>query len=389
MTATPPAALDRQRPRALRVLLVTAAYNHILDGVALTLNRLVEYLLRHGVEVLVFAPVGPVAAIAHHGELVEAPSIAAPGRPEYRACLGLTAGLRRRWAEFAPDIVHIAVPDLLGFQAQRHALRLGIPVVASYHTRYETYLDHYRLGFLERPLVAYFDWFYRRCRQLHVPSTSMIDALRARNLTGDIRLWTRGVDAERFAPSRRGDDWRRRQGFAPDDIVVAFVGRLVREKRLDTLISMFEALARRGVAVRPLLVGDGPERAAVARALPGARLVGFLAGDELATAYASTDIFVFPSDTETFGNVTLEAMASGLPTVCADATGSRSLVIEATTGHLVDPDRPDLFADRVAALAHDAALRRRLGAAGRAHAVAMSWDAAMAPILAGYRELAP
>lgn len=379
----PPVPADRR----LRVLLVTGAYNHILDGVTLTLNRLVGYLERQGAEVMVFAPVGPVAALDHHGTLVPAPSIPMPVRPEYRVSLGFTPALRRRFAAFAPDIVHVAVPDLLGLQVQRHALARGVPVVASYHTRYETYLRHYWLGFVERPLVAYFDWFYRHCRQLYVPSASMIEALRARGLDCDMRLWARGVDASRFSPARRDPDWRQAHGFAPDDIVVTFVGRLVREKRLDTLTAMFAALARRGVPVRALLVGEGPEREAIARALPGATFTGQLAGTELATAYASADLFVFPSDTETFGNVTLEAMASGLPALCANATGSRSLVIDGETGYLLDPDHPDRFADHVTALVADTGLRRRLAEAARARALTLTWDAAMASIHACYREV--
>ena len=297
---------------------------------------------------------GSRAAVDHHGTLVPVASVAAPGRPEYRIALGLPAAARRRIAAFKPDLIHIAVPDILGFQALRYARRRDIPVVASYHTRYETYLQHYGLDLLRPALTRYLDWFYGRCRHLYVPSVSMVEVLAAKRLSCDLRLWGRGVDSALFAPQKRSPAWRRAKGWGDDEIVVTYVGRLVREKRLDTLTQMCHLLRARGLAFRPMLVGDGPERHAVEGALPGALITGFLAGEELAAAYASSDIFVFPSDSETFGNVTLEAMACGLPTtICADATGSRSLVAEGETGFLVDPDRGDLFAEKVAVLIGD------------------------------------
>jgi phosphatidylinositol alpha 1,6-mannosyltransferase len=387
---TSPTTESRQKPtRPLRVAVVTGAYNHIRDGVALTLNRLVGYVEDHGVETLVFAPVGPIAAIEHRGTLVAVPSVPAPGRSEYRIALGLPRSARARLTAFRPDLIHIAVPDLLGFQALRYARRHRIPVVCSYHTRYETYLVHYGLDRLRPLLTGYLDWFYNHSRHLYVPSFSMLELLRDRGLTCELRLWTRGVDTSLFDPGRRSTAWRGSCGWSDDDVVVAFVGRLVREKRLDVIVGMCEHLRLRGVSFRMLFVGEGPERRAVEDALPGAFITGFLAGEELATAYASSDVFVFPSDTETFGNVTLEAMASGLPAVCADASGSRSLVVNGETGYLVDPERADLFADHVASLSDDPALRRRMGRAGRARSLEFSWDTAMGQILGHYRDLVP
>jgi glycosyltransferase involved in cell wall biosynthesis len=374
--------------RPLRVVLVTGAYNHIRDGVALTLNRLVNYLERQGVEVLVFAPVGPRAALNHHGTLVPVASVPAPGRPEYRIALGLPPAARKRIAEFKPDLFHIAVPDILGFQALRYARRRGIPVVASYHTRYEIYLQHYGLDLLRPALTRYLDWFYGRCRHLYVPSTSMVELLASKGLGCDLRLWGRGVDTALFNPQKRSPAWRRAKGWGDDEIVVTYVGRLVREKRIDTLTQMYHLLRSRGLAIRSMLVGEGPERNAVEAALPGVLITGFLAGEELSAAYASSDIFVFPSDSETFGNVTLEAMASGLPTICADATGSRSLVAEGESGFLVDPNRGDLFADKVASLIGDPVLRVSMGAAARRLSLGFNWDAAMARILVDYNQVA-
>lgn len=374
---------DEARP--LRVALVTSSYNFIADGVALTLNRLVGYLETHGVEVLVFAPTAGQAALAHQGRLVSVPSIPLPGRSEYRLAWGLPGTLKRQLLDFQPDLVHIAVPDLLGHAALSLAMNNNIPAVASYHTRYETYLKHYwYLAGLERVLKHILRRFYGRCREVYVPSASVHQALLADGLKDNFKPWPRGIDTGRFTPQKRSLEWRARRGIGPDELVVLHVSRLVREKRLDTLTA---ALNRITVPHRAVIVGDGPDRRLAERALPNAIFTGFLAGEELAAAYASSDIFVFPSDSESFGNVTLEAMASGLPCVCADATGSRSLVVAGQTGFLAPADDADAFASHISKLAADPALRWRMGHAARARALDFSWDETMARMLGYYHAL--
>ncbi len=379
---------DSEPSRKLRVALVSSSYNYIRDGVALTLNRLVEYLERQGVEVLVFAPVAPTPAFAHKGTIVPVPSIALPMRPEYRLALGLPRALRKRLREFDPDIIHIAVPDLLGYCALRFALKRNVPVVASYHTRYETYLKHYWFSGMTRPVTAYLHYFYGACRELYVPSASMAEALVTGGQRNNIRLWPRGVDAVHFNPAKRSDSWRGKYGIGPDELVILFVGRLVREKQLHTLTAVFRELSAAGIAHRSLIVGDGPDGDTLKRQLPDGVFTGAIFGEELATAYASSDIFLFPSDTETFGNVTLEAMASGLPAVCADATGSRSLVDVGVTGFLEKPGSTADFVKPLRLLAADAELRRRMGSAARLRSLSFTWDAAMALLLGYYTALA-
>ena len=374
---------DEGRP--LRLALVTSSYNFIADGVALTLNRLVGYLEGQGVEVMVFAPTAAKPALAHHGELVSVPSIPLPGRPEYRLAPGLPGYLRRQLLDFGPDLIHIAVPDLLGHAALSLAERHGIPAVASYHTRYETYLKHYwYLAGLEDLLKRILRRFYGRCREVYVPSESVREALLADGLKDNFKPWPRGIDTERFAPKKRNPEWRARNGIGADEIVILHVSRLVREKRLDTLTA---ALNRVTLSHRVVIVGDGPDRNFAQRELPHAIFTGFLSGEDLASAYASSDIFVFPSDSESFGNVTLEAMASGLPCVCADATGSRSLVVDGETGFLAPADDASAFAAHLTALATDATLRRRMSEAARVRAMTFSWDETMARLLGYYRAL--
>ncbi len=369
----------------LRVALVTSSYNFIQDGVALTLNRLVAYLLSQGVAVKVFAPTAGKPAFAHVGEVIPVPSLPLPARPEYRLALGMAGFVKRQLLDFKPDIIHIAVPDLLGHAALTLAHKHGIPAVATYHTRYETYLKHYwYLAPLEGLLKRILRRFYGRCREVYVPSQSTRDTLLADGLSDNFKPWPRGVDTARFSPAKRSARWRSRHGIGETELVILHVSRLVREKRLDTLTA---ALNRLDFAYRVVIVGDGPDRAFAQGELPHAIFTGFLTGGELADAYASSDIFVFPSDSESFGNVTLEAMASGLPCVCADATGSRSLVVAGETGLLADASDVQGFADNLSLLAHDAATRQRMGQAARARALTFSWDETMARMLGYYRAL--
>jgi phosphatidylinositol alpha 1,6-mannosyltransferase len=369
----------------LRVALITSSYNFIADGVALTLNRLVGYLENHGVEVLVFAPTADTPALAHRGTLVSVPSIPLPSRPEYRLALGLPGTLKRQLLDFAPDLIHIAVPDLLGHGALALAERHNIPAVASYHTRYETYLRHYwYLTGLEGLLKRILRRFYGRCREVYVPSESVREALLADGLKDNFKPWPRGIDTARFTPGKRSQEWRARHGIGADELVVLHVSRLVREKRLDTLTA---ALNRLAVPHRVVIVGDGPDRGFTEQQLPHAIFTGFLNGEYLTTAYASSDIFVFPSDSESFGNVTLEAMASGLPCVAANATGSRSLVVAGETGFLAPADDAATFAAHITALAKDPALRQRMGSAARARALTFSWEETMTRLLGYYRAL--
>nr|WP_167080941.1 glycosyltransferase family 1 protein [Rhizomicrobium palustre] len=374
----------------LRVVIIATSYNYIRDGVALTLNRLVSYLERHGVEVLIFAPVAKTPALKHAGTLIPVPSIPAPGRPEYRCAAPLPKSAREKIAAFKPHLMHIAMaPDLLGYSAIKLAKKLGIPLVASYHTRYETYLKHYPgSSIIEGLLKSYLKFAYGSAQEVYVPSPSMVDILRADGLRDNFKLWPRGVDTDLFHPNKRNSGFRERHGFGTDDFVVSFVSRLVREKELDSVIATAKALEEKAVPHEMLIVGDGPDREMMQSALPNAIFTGQLHGEALAEAYAAGDAFLFPSETETFGNVTLEAMASGLPALCADASGSRSLVLDGETGYLVAPRDVEGFADRLGGLAADTSLRTKMGRAARARAQNFSWDDCMGRMLSYYQAIA-
>ncbi|MDX1532383.1 MAG: glycosyltransferase family 1 protein, partial [Rhodothermales bacterium] len=310
--------LDSARPGGdstalpLRVALFTGNYNHIADGVSLTLNRLVAFLLRQGVEVLVFGPTVADPPVEHAGDLVPIPSLPAPGRPEYRISVRFPQAAQDRLKRFDPHLVHIATPDYLGYRALRWAQQRDLPVVTSYHTHFASYLKYYGISALEGVLWEYLRWFYRQCEQVYVPSHAMAAVLRSHEITHGIRLWERGVETDRFHPGHRDPAWRCALGVEPDDVLVAFVGRLVWEKGLAVYADVIEALRADGLPARSVVVGDGPARPDLEARLTGTVFTGHLSGADLARAYASSDVFLFPSDTETFGNVTLEAMSSGL-----------------------------------------------------------------------------
>ncbi len=375
-------------PRARkRIALYTGAYNHIADGVSLTLNRLVAYLLEGRAEVLVLAPTTDEPVLEHHGELEAAPSFAIPGRPEYRISVGLSQGNRRRLDAFSPDIMHIATPDVTGVQALAWAQRRGVPIVASYHTHFSSYLDYYCMGWMEPPMWAWLRWFYRQCTHIYVPTPSMADILRTHGIHEGVELWPRGVETDLFHPDRRSTAFREKHGFSEDDVVVAFISRLVIEKGTNVYARVLRAVAAEGVRVKALVVGTGPAEEDMRRLLPDGVFAGHLTDEELATAYASSDIFLFPSETETFGNVTLEAMASGLPTVCADAIGSKSLVLDGETGILCRPRDTDDFTKAVCDLIRHGPRRAAMGRAARERATEFSWPTILGRLDAYYDHL--
>lgn len=359
----------------LRIALFSGNYNMTTDGANKALNRLVGYLLAQGAAVRVYSPTVDDPDFAPTGDLVSVPSMAIPNRPEYRIPLHFSSRVRQDIAKFAPNILHISSPDRVSRQAAAWARRRNIPVACSVHTRFETYFRYYNLSFLEPIVVAWLRRLYRRCDALIAPSESFAQVLRQQRMNYDIGIWTRGVERDTFTPGRRDMSWRRSWGIADDVPVVAFLGRLVMEKGLDVFADTIDQLQRRKVPHQVVVIGEGPAGDWFESRLPQAKFVGFQGGENLARALASCDIFFNPSITETFGNVTLEAMACGLPVVAARATGSASIVKHGQTGYLVSPGAITLFADDLERYCRDSALRAAHGTAARAESGAYQWDA--------------
>jgi glycosyltransferase involved in cell wall biosynthesis len=359
----------------LRIALFSGNYNYVRDGANQALNRLVGYLLRQGAAVRVYSPVVKEPAFPPTGDLVAIPSVAFPGaRSEYRFPLGLSPCVRSDLAKFNPNVVHISSPDFTGHRAVSWARNRRLPVLASVHTRFETYFRYYNMAWLEPAIEAIMRRIYRRCDALVAPSESMAQVLRGQRMNYDVSIWSRGVDREIFNPDRRDLAWRQSLGITDNEVVIGFLGRLVMEKGLDVFSDTIDELERSGVPHRIVIVGEGPAREWFAGRLPQAVFTGFQGGVDLARAVASMDMLFNPSVTETFGNVTLEAMACRLPVVAAAATGSESLVDNNISGRLIRPGAIHQFAEALKAYINDPELRTSHGSAGEMRSQEFSWD---------------
>ena len=359
----------------LRIALFSGNYNYVRDGANQALNRLVGYLLRQGAQVRIYSPTVENPAFPPTGDLVSVPSMAIPNRPEYRIPLTLSGAVKRDLEAFAPNVIHISSPDRVARKAVKWARKRKLPVLASVHTRFETYFRYYNMSFLEPLVEAWLRTLYRKCDALVAPSESMAQVLRQQRMNYDIDIWSRGVDRDIFDPSRRDLQWRQALGIADDMPVIGFLGRLVMEKGLDVFSDTIDQLNRRNVRHKVVVVGEGPARNWFESRLPDAAFVGFQGGADLARAVASMDILFNPSVTETFGNVTLEAMACGLPVVAAKATGSQSLVDDNRSGRLITPGAIAQFAEALRNYCENPAMRAEHGKAGEQRSLDYSWDA--------------
>lgn len=358
----------------LRIALFSGNYNYVRDGANQALNRLADYLLRQGATVRIYTPVVAEPAFAATGDLVNVSSLPIPGRGEYRVPLRLSRQARRDLEAFAPNVVHVSSPDPAAHAALKWARKRSIPVLASVHTRFETYLRYYNMAWGEPIMEAFLRRFYRRCDALVAPSESMAQVLRDARMNYDISIWSRGVDRDTFNPERRSGEWRRSLGIADEEVAIGFLGRLVMEKGLDVFSDTVDELKRRGICHKVLVIGEGPARGWLEARIPDAVFAGFQQGQDLGRAVASMDVLFNPSVTETFGNVTLEAMACGLPVVAAEATGSQSLVDDRASGRLIRPGAVHQFAEALREYVQQPDLRTRHGAAGEARARDFSWD---------------
>lgn len=372
------------QPDQLRIALFSGNYNYVRDGANQALNRLVGFLLRQGAKVRVYAPVVEKPAFPPTGDLVGLSSVTIPRRREYRIPTGISRAARRDLEAFAPNIVHISSPDIAAHRAVTWARQRNIATIASVHTRFETYLTYYNLEFMEPAVRAIMRRLYRRCDAILAPAESTAAVLRAQRMSRNIHIWTRGVDREQFNPGRRDMAWRRGLGIRDEELAVVFLGRLVLEKGLDDFAAALDLLKERGVPHHALIIGEGPAREWFEARMPEAVFVGHQVGRDLARALASADVFLNPSVTEAFGNVTLESMACAVPVVAAEATGATSIIVDDHTGILCEPGDVEAYADALELYARNPQVRERHGAAGLAYAKTRDWDDINAAVLKVY-----
>ncbi len=371
--------------RPLDIALVTETYPPEVNGVAGTVARVVEGLRARSHRVQLVRPRQPqplmalvsASASAPGREDLLLPSLPIPNYPGLRMGLPAVGTLCRTWRAQRPDVVHIATEGPLGWSALRAARRLGLPVTSDFRTNFQAYSSHYGIGWLRRPIMGYLRGFHNAAQCTMVPTEALRRELQAAGFERVVAV-ARGVDAQRFSPADRCHALRLSWGAGPDDLVVMLVGRLAPEKNIDDLMLAFAAIRSAQPRARLVLVGDGPSRAALQARFPAVIFAGMQRGDDLARHYASGDLFVFPSVTETFGNVVVEAMASGMPVLAYDCAAASLVVRTGVNGALAPVgDRAGFVrhANALAvALATDPGAIRRMGGAAREAALGLDWE---------------
>jgi glycosyltransferase involved in cell wall biosynthesis len=372
----------------MRIALFTDTYLPTINGVARTLGQLVSHAHARGHEVALVTPaLSPGAAdgtVVHH----QLAAVPLPMYPEIPLARPLDRKGRDRLDRFQPELVHAATEFTIGWSGRLWAKKKGIPLVSSFHTDWPAYMRGYGFGGLETTAWRILQGFHGGARVTFCPSTSTLAQLRSWGFSHELRIWGRGVDTDLFSPKHRREDLRKEMTPVGGKVVL-YVGRLAPEKRLDVLIEAFPLVRKAlGQKVVLALVGDGPYMDKLKREKPdGVLLLGYRTGLPLAEAYASGDVFAFPSDTETFGNVVAEALASGLPVVAPKKGGVVDSVTPGRTGVLVPPRDPKAMADALISLLNDPAKLDALSRGARAHALARSWASVLDALFDDYREI--
>ena len=366
-------------PNRLNLALVTETFAPEINGVAMTLGRLVDGLSKRGHRITVVRPrqrhESPRYSVTQRlaCRQVRLPGVPIPGYPQLR--IGLPAGRRLHslWQAHPPDLVHVATEGPLGASAITTALRLGLPVTSSFHTNFDQYTRDYRIGWMKGLVSAWLRHVHNRTRRTFVPTHDLLARLAGEGYL-NLRLLSRGVDTGLFTPAHRDAALRASWGAGPDDLVVLHVGRMAAEKNYPLLFRAFDALKAAEPRAKLVLVGDGPMLAAYQRQRPDVVFTGFYTGVNLARHYASGDVYLHASITETFGNVITEALGSGLAVSAFDYAAAHEFVRHGENGLVAPVGDEAAFLAHAVRLAREAGLRVRLAHAARATALQLSWD---------------
>lgn len=361
---------------SLHIALISETFPPEINGVANTLGRLVDGLRGRGHRVQLIRPRQDIDHMQDaYDDLLLTRGWPLPGYPGLQWGQSSLHKLLRRWQRQRPDVLYIATEGPLGLSALRAAKRLAIPVVSGFHTNFQQYTGHYGIGLLTRAMTNYLRWFHNRTQLTLVPSIGQKVDLERRDFER-LALLARGVDSQLFHPRRRSDALRESWGLGPDDLAVLHVGRMAAEKNLGLLVKAFKALqqAHPQRRMRLILVGDGPLRASLQAQLPEALFCGLQRGETLAEHYASGDLFLFPSLSETFGNVVLEALASSLGVVAFDQAAAAQHIHHGHNGLLARPGDEAGFCEAACELVGDAEVLRHIRLNARRHASHLSWD---------------
>ncbi|MDQ1911694.1 glycosyltransferase family 1 protein [Paenibacillus sp. GD4] len=374
----------------MRVAIFTDTFLPDINGVAKTLGRWVDYLESRGVECKVFAPQSQSPENTDRQTVERFYSIPFLLYPECRMAILSPINLRRTWKAFAPDLIHVATPFNLGLLGLFYAKRNHIPLVASYHTHFDQYLSYYKLQWMEPMLWRYMLWFHQECRKIYVPSRSTREHLLDKGLH-NLEIWSRGVEVNLFHPFVDRRKVLAECNIDPSHFVLLYVGRLAPEKSIDVLLAAFDGLCD-DIRTRSHLIiaGDGPLLGPLQEQYADRKDVtftGFKMGKELSELYAAADAFVFPSATETFGNVVLEAMASGTAVIGAAAGGVKDNIEHGRTGLLCPPGEPAAFTRAMQVLYSDPLYRLELAREGRSYSLGQSWEHIFSRLYGSYLDV--
>ena len=373
----------------MRIALFSEVYWPMVSGVGVTLLRLTEALQARGHELRVYSATYALPpGQPERPEVHRSPSVPLFLYPDVQWAFPRMRDVVDDLARFRPDVVHVATEFSLGIAGVKAARQLGLPLIASAHTDYDQYAARYGVTWALRAGWHYLRWFYGQAHKVLCPSRIYQEHLHSRGVlhTG---IWSRGVDPEWFHPGFRSDEYRARFGVGPGDLLVTYIGRIAREKNLELLLHAWETLAPLRAGAQLVLVGRGPlEDEIRRREIAGVHVTGLLQGRELSAAYASADVFTFPSPTETFGNSLLEAMGSGLPSLVAASGGVLEFSGHGDNAWLVAPDSTEAIETGLERLLSDAALRRRLAGGALRTARQRDWGRVYDRLVADYEEAA-
>ncbi len=355
--------------------LVTETYPPEINGVAMTLHRLVKGIIERGHQVSLVRPRQSVhdrPGCSRVPEQTLIPGLPIPGYQGLRFGLPVGQRLRRLWAGARPDIIYVATEGPLGIAALRQAEKLNIPVVSGFHTNFHSYTKHYHLGFLSKLILSHLRNFHNRTRATLVPSKDLQEQLQQRGFN-NIEMLSRGVDCRLFSPEKRDPKLRQMWNVRDDQHVVLYVGRLATEKNLDLFVRTYRAMQRQRADLRCVIVGDGPLYRSLQQDNPDIIFCGVHTGRSLASHYASADMFLFPSETETFGNVTLEAMASGLAIVAYDYAAAGRHVTNKQNGFVVPYQAEEQFIEQALAMMDEETELTQIRNNARSYALSVDW----------------
>jgi glycosyltransferase involved in cell wall biosynthesis len=383
--------LESLRPAkpSWRIAYVTETYPPDINGVAMTVAKTVETLRARGHELQLIRPRNVSDPAGRGPDPLQEFLVRGAPIPMYKQLkLGLPAkrALIQLWSRRRPDLVHIATEGPLGWSALQAARKLKLPVCTDFRTNFHAYSQYYGLGWLKGAIFSYMKKFHNQAQCTMVPTQETFDQLQSLGFER-LKVVARGVDTDRYSPERRSDALRARWGASNDTLVLLSVGRLAAEKNLDLVLESYRQIRDRIADCKLVFVGDGPYRTTLEAQCPEAIFTGFRTGNDLAEHYASADLFLFPSLTETFGNVTLEAMSSGLPTVAFEHAAAKELIIPSLQGALASPHDTRQFVVSALDVACDTARHQQMKTHARMRAMEMGWPAIMEKLEGVYQGL--